>query len=200
MEEINEKTFEDFQAEPKSLPEGSQTKGTKGDHENWHNSPKYQQLLQNINYLRMDPSDRDTLNKFKEIVTNRHRIDEHDALMRFLKSDEFVNDKLADLSMNCLEAKALTNTYQMIKVVRLVGGKWGFSLLEDARSEFNKLDDGVYKLVKHVFKLKRANPENQQDASKMYETMVNKATYRNFLKCRKGEVSWNIEAVKNNWN
>ena len=30
----------------------------------------------------------------------------------------------------------------------------------------------------------------------MYETMVNKATYRIFLKCRKGEVSWNIEAVK----
>ena len=98
--------------------------------------------------------------------------------------------------MNCLEAKALTNTYQMIKVVRLVGGKWGFSLLEDARGEFNKLDDGVYKLVKHVFKLKRANPENQQDASKMYETMVNKATYSKFLKCRKGEVAWDIEAVR----
>ncbi len=69
----------------------------------------------------MDPSDRDTLNKFKEIVINRRRVEEHDALMRFLKSDEFVNDKLADLSMNCLDAKALTNTYQIIKVVRLVG-------------------------------------------------------------------------------
>ena len=184
MEEINENIFEYFQAEPK-------------DQENWHNSPKHQQLLnQNINYLRLDPSDRDTPSNFKEIVIDRRRVEEHDALMRFLKSDEFVNDKLADLSMNCMEAKALTNTYQMIKVVRLVGTKWGFSLLEDARGEFNKLDDGVYKLVKHVFKLKRANPENQQDASKMYETMVNKATYRNFLKCRKGDVSWNIEAVK----
>ena len=116
--------------------------------------------------------------------------------MRFLKSDEFVNDKLADLSMNCLEAKALTNTYQMIKVVRTVGATWGFGLLEDAKGEFSKLDDGLYKLVKHVFRLHRPNPDNQQDAGKMYETMVNKATYRNFLKCRKGDVSWNIEAVK----
>ncbi len=32
MEEINENIFEDFQAEPK-------------DQDNWHNSPKYQQLL-----------------------------------------------------------------------------------------------------------------------------------------------------------
>ena len=116
--------------------------------------------------------------------------------MRFLKSDEFVNDKLADLSMNCLEAKALPNTYQMTKVVRIVGAKWGFSLLEDNRGQFNKLDEGLYKLVKHVFRLHRPNPDNQQDASKMYETMVNKATWRNFLKCSKGEVRWNIEVVK----
>ena len=101
-----------------------------------------------------------------------------------------------DAAAERFDAKALTNTYQMIKVVRMVGAKWGFSLLEDAPGEFNKLDEGLYKLVKHVFKLRRANPENQQDASKMYETMVNKATYRKFLTRRKGEVSWNIEAVK----
>jgi hypothetical protein len=183
MEVINENTFEESQAEPK-------------DQDNWHNSPKYQQLKNNSNYFQLDPSDRDTLNKFKEIVINRRRVQENDALIRFLKSNELVKDRLADLSMNCLEAKALTNTYQMIKVVRTVGGKWGFSVLEDARGEFNKLDEGVYKLVKHVFKLKRANSGNQQDASKMFETMVNKAIYRNFLKCSKGEVSWNIEAVK----
>ena len=54
----------------------------------------------------------------------------------------------------------------------MVGAKWGFSLLEDAPGEFNKLDEGLYKLVKHVFELRRANPENQQDAGKMYETIV----------------------------
>jgi hypothetical protein len=116
--------------------------------------------------------------------------------MRFRKSDEFVKDKLADLSMNCLEAKALTNTYKMTKVVRIVGAKWGFGLLEDVRCEFNKPDDGLYKLVKHVFRFHRPNPDNQQDASKMYETMVNKATWRTFLKCSKGEVRWNIEVVR----
>ena len=183
MEEINEKTFEDFQAEPKG--EG-----------NWNTSPKYQQLLNNIFYLKLNPIDHEALDKYKDILLDRRRVEEHDALMRFLKSDEFVNDKLADLSMNCLEAKALTNPFQMIKVIRLVGAKWGYSLLEDKPGEFNKLDDGLYKLVKHTFKLHRPNPENQQDAGKMYEAMVNKATWRNFLKCSKGDVRWNIEVVK----
>ncbi len=69
-------------------------------------------------------------------------------------------------------------------------------MLEDAKGEFNKLDEVLYKLVKHVFRLHRPNPENQQDASKMYEAIVNRATWRNFLKCSKGEVRWNIEVVK----
>ena len=133
INEVNEKTFEDFQAEPK-------------DEANWHTSPKYGQLLQNIKYLRLDPIDRDTLNKFKEIVINRRRVEEHDALMRFLKSDELINEKLADLSMNCLEAKALTNTFQMTKVVRIVGAKWGFGLLENDKGVFNKLEDGIFQV------------------------------------------------------
>jgi hypothetical protein len=43
--------------------------------------------------------------------------------MRFLRSDDVINDKLVVLSMNCLEAKTLTNTYKMIKVVRMAGAK-----------------------------------------------------------------------------
>jgi hypothetical protein len=66
-------------------------------------------------------------------------------------------------------------------------------LLENDKGIFNKLEDGIFKLVTHVFKLRRANPDNQEDAG--YETMVNKATYRNFLKCRNGEAAWNTEAV-----
>ena len=110
--------------------------------------------------------------------------------MRFLKSDEVINDKLADLSLSCLETKALTNNYQMIKVVRMVGAKWGFQVLEEAKGEFAKLDEGLYKLVRHVFKLRRANPANQEDAGKMFETMVNKVTYQKFLKSLKGGFVW----------
>ena len=75
---------------------------------------------------------------------------------------------LADVSFTCLETKALTNNYQMIKIVRVVGAKWGFGLLEETPGNFTKLDDGLYKVVKHVFKIRRANPENQQEAGKIF--------------------------------
>ncbi len=183
MEEISETIFEDFQAEPKA-------------EENWHTNPRYEQLRKNLHYLHLDPCEAETLGKFKEIVMTRRRVEDHDALMRFLKADEIINDKLAELSLNCLETKAMTNAYHMIKVVRMVGGKWGFGLLEESPGEFAKLDEGLYKLVKHVLKIIRANPENQQEAGKLYETMVNKVTYRNFVKCTKGGLSWNTEDVK----
>ena len=72
----------------------------------------------------------------------------------------------------------------------------GFGFLEEAAGEFAKIDEGLYKLVKHVFKIRRANPQNQQEAAKMFETMVNKVTYRNFLKALKGGLAWNTEDVK----
>ena len=153
MEEINDQIFEDYLEEPK-------------DEQNWHTSPKYNQLLKNIHYLHLPPCENETLEHFKEIVSNRRRVDDHDALMRFLKSDEVINDELADINLARLETKAVTNTYQMIKIVRVAGAKWGFGFLEEAAGEFAKLDEGLYKLVKRVFKLTRANPQNQQEAGK----------------------------------
>ena len=47
-----------------------------------------------------------------------------------------------------------------------------------------------------MFKLRRANPDNQQEAGKMFETMVNKVTYRNFAKCFKGGVTWNLNEIE----
>ena len=42
MEEINDQIFEDYLEEPKG-------------EQNWHTSPKYNQLLKNIHYLHLPP-------------------------------------------------------------------------------------------------------------------------------------------------
>jgi hypothetical protein len=51
IEEINEKTFDDFLTAP-----------------DWHTNPRYTQLLKNISYLQLDPTNSETLNNFKEIL------------------------------------------------------------------------------------------------------------------------------------
>ena len=184
IEELNEKTFEDFLANPAD-----------------HNNPRYNQLLKNIHYLHLDPADRETLTNFKEIVMNRRKVEEHDATMRFLKSDEHLDAKIADLSFNCLDAKAMTNTYQKNKLLRVVEAKWGFTALETAMGEFSKLDEPMFKLLAHVFRLRRANPNTQEDAAKLYKTLINKLTFNNLLRYTKtGGFSWSTETLKTHLN
>ena len=86
--------------------------------------------------------------------------------MRFLKSDEGINDKLADINLACLDTKALTNTYGMIKIVRVVGATWGLGFLKESAGEFAKLDEGLCKLAKRVFKLRRANQSTNRKRGK----------------------------------
>ena len=94
IEELNEKTFEAFLAHPADVT-----------------NPRFAQLLQNIAYLKLNPHDRETLENFKDILINRHRVAERDATMRFLKDDEHIDKKIEDLRENCLDPKAMTNNY-----------------------------------------------------------------------------------------
>jgi hypothetical protein len=173
VEEINEKTFEAWLANPDC------------------SNPRFNQLFKNISYLSLDPFDRETLTKFKDIVMNRRRVEDHDATVRFLQSDEHVDAKIADLSFNCLEAKATANAYQKIKLLRAAEAKWGFTSLE------TELDEPVFKLISHAFRLRRANPNTQEEAAKLYKTLVNKLTFNNLLRyTRAGGLLWSTEAVK----
>jgi len=179
IEELNEKTFEAFLASPAD-----------------HTNPQFNQLLKNISYLSLDPADRDTLAKCKDIIINRRRVEEHDATMRFLKSDAHLDSKIADLSFTCLDAKAMTNTYQKIKLLRVAEQKWGFTALEAETGEFSKVDEPVFKLLAHVFRLRRANPSTQEEAAKLYKTLVNKLTFNNLLRYSKGRFSWDLEELE----
>ena len=128
LAEINEKVFEDFLAEPKDQP-------------NWHQNGKYQKLLNNISYLKLNPVDHATLTRFRDSLLNRRKVEEHDATVRFLLSNEYVNDKLADLSLECLELKSMTNCYSKVKLLRALEQKWGTELFSNDVTNFAKLDE-----------------------------------------------------------
>jgi len=179
MEDINEHLFESY-----LLAEDRMT------------NIRFNQLVRNINYLKLDPFNREELTKHKDIILNRRKVEEHDATIRFLKADEVINDKIADLSLKCLDLKAMTSNYQKVKLVRACGEQWGFNLLDDTKGEFHKLDDNLYKLLRFVFKIRRANPDKQEDAGKLFATLVNKITFKNFLKSLKAGLAWNLAGVK----
>ena len=50
-------------------------------------------LRNNITYLKLTPTDTETLKRFKDILLNRRKVEEHDATIRFLRSTAYVEDK-----------------------------------------------------------------------------------------------------------
>ena len=79
----------------------------------------------------------------------------------------------------------MTNNYYKIELVRAASAKWGFKVFETTAGDFSKLDEPTFKLISHVFRLRRANPNTQEDAAKLYKTLVNKLTFNNLLRYTK---------------
>ncbi len=52
------------------------------------------------------------------------------------------------------------------------------------------------KLVRHVFRLRRANPADPIAAGKLYGAVVNKVTFRNLVRAGKGGLTWDVERVR----
>ncbi len=110
----------------------------------------------------------------------------HPVTVRFFRFTSYVEDKLGDLSFECLELKSITNCYQKVKILRALEQQWGIELFSNEVANFVKLDEYFYKMIRHVFKLRRANPENQIEAGKLYGAVVNKITFHNIVRAGKG--------------
>jgi hypothetical protein len=136
------------------------------------------------------------LKAFKDIIINRRRVEDHDGLMRFMKADEVIDARIADLYANSVDAKAITSKYQQIKLIRAMGAAFGFKPFDNTPGEFHMLDDQTYKLARRVLRVRRANPSNQEEAGKLFATLVNKVAFPKLVSYTKAGINWNINLVK----
>ena len=72
----------------------------------------------------------------------------------------------------------------------------GHRFFSNEVTNFVKLDEDFYKMLRHVFKLRRANPTTPIEAGKLYGAVVNKITFNNLVRATKTGLSWNMDALK----
>ena len=63
-------------------------------------------------------------------------------------------------------------------------------------SNFTKLDEPTFKMLSHVFKLRRANPSNPTEAGKLYSAVANKIAFKSMVRATKTGLNWNMDALK----
>ena len=74
--------------------------------------------------------------------------------------------------------------------------KWGIGLFSNEVANFEKLDEPFYKMLRHVFKIRRVNPENPIEAGKLYGAVVNKITFKNMVSATKTGLTWRVGDIQ----
>ena len=75
--------------------------------------------------------------------------------------------------------------------------KWGLTALVSEMGELSQLDEPMLKLLAHTFRIRRAKPNTQEEAAKLYKTLGNKLTFNNLLRYTKsGGFLWSTEAAQ----
>jgi hypothetical protein len=88
----------------------------------------------------------------------------------------------------------MTNCCQTIKFLRALEAKLGITLFKNELANFAKLDDQTFEVISHVFKVRRANPSNQAEASKLYSTIASKIAFENMARATEW-LRWNSNAI-----
>jgi hypothetical protein len=146
--------------------------------------PKFEALLKHITYLKLNPTDHETLRKYKGTLMSKYRVQEHDAIIRLLKSTEHIDEHLAELSSTSIDAKLLTNNYQQVKIIKEFEVKYGLNLFALGSQGEANIDDGFWKLVKHVFRVTRAKPATFNEVKQLYVSIVKSATSKNLIESK----------------
>ena len=79
----------------------------------------------------------------------------------------------------------MTNQYQKVKVLRALEAQWCINLFESTPGPFTKVDEKLWKMATQVFRLRRANPNTQDQALKTYTDVVNKVFAKSLVSKQK---------------
>lgn len=136
---------------------------------------KYQLFNKNIEFLQLPKNDKEVLVKFQDEVKDKYVLQEHLNVIRLMKTDDYVHNKLVMIKNESFDVKTMKCVYNKIKTIRDIEERYDMKPLDpniDTSKEFIKLDDNTYNYIKKLFRTTKKNPENYKDLIKLYVSMI----------------------------
>jgi hypothetical protein len=152
-------------------------------------------IVKAIEYLKLPMDDPEALTEYSDIILDKWKLRDHDCIMRFLKSNEYIDNKLNELNFKGVDVKNLTNSYNKLNILRQFETRHGINVWAPQTPTDTEMDSTFYNLIKTVFRTKLTTPQTPEELVKFYGTLVKSATHRNFVKVTKGQVSINTDFV-----
>ena len=132
--------------------------------------------MKHVEYLGISLDDKESLDKFREIIMDKYQVKKHDNIIRLLKSEEYIASKMANLQMHGIDTKNLTNVFQKIQLVKVLEHKYGLDFLKEVGANSGDMDDDFYNLIKRTFRLRNAKPTTAEQINNLYASMFRSIT------------------------
>lgn len=132
---------------------------------------QFEIIITRLQMLKLNADD--DIRKYKDIIMDKYKLEDHLNVIRLLKTDKHIQDKLNCLSPNSYNVKLISNIYSKIKLVRAVMGTNNLlSVFSDANINFN-VDIHTHALSNKIFRMTKPAPIDRRSYLKYLSTMLN---------------------------
>ena len=134
---------------------------------------KYEVINKNISFLNL-PNDNNIITKYKEIITNEYKMNEHLNIIRFLRSDEYICTKLQKSKDETYNITQFENPYFKIHLLRQLEKQFNLEPLDINYNQNNKIDftNDNWCLLKKVFRCTKDKPTNMIEFKSLYNSFI----------------------------
>ena len=114
---------------------------------------KFKALRDNTAYLNL-PNDTAILKKYKDIVRDKFKIEEHNMIMRVLRSDDVIQNKMEAARHNTFNVKVMYNSFYKIQVLRQFEQTYDIGFLDPTSTAKDAvvMNDCEYKNIRLLFR------------------------------------------------
>ena len=133
-------------------------------------------LLSNIHMLKLVKANAEVLTKYKDIICDKFKLEEHLNIIRAFKDEEFIQQKIFDLERDNYNITVMSSTYHKIKHIksfelRMKIQKYQIKAKLNDISFFD-ISDKEYILICKLFRIVRKKPSTNYELFKLYISMI----------------------------
>ena len=144
---------------------------------------KYDSFNKHIEFLQI-PNDNATLEKYKNEIMDKYVLQDHLNIIRLLKTDNYIHNKLIAAKESSYDIKNMTMIYSKVKAIRDLERKYKIDPLQvdyTMTGDIN-MDDSEYRYIKNVFRITRDKPKTYSELRSIYISMIRNITTGDLLK------------------
>ena len=134
-----------------------------------------EQIKNNLNILGLTEStDKAILEEFKDIIINKFETENHLNIIRMLKSERYINDKILLQKENSFNIASLGSSYNKIKLLLQLEKDMRLERLEInyENVEYFEITEKRYTLFKKVFRITKPKPTTKLLLFQLYIALL----------------------------